>query len=370
MIIFKSVNKKKFIQIYLFRKTTEQLFKRIKKDEYISPDEVKSSWKEIEKENTRYFVESKRRSGRLILQELVAASFLLIFSLSVKMLIAPVGGNPSLSTDLLNERTLTSSVKEISLISSGKCISLANNSNVYYSKTGLINVNKKQVYGFQQGLRDKQSLQLNHLLVPKGKRVHVTFSDGTKMSVNADSHVVFPSVFTHGRREIVMQGEVYLEVTHNPQAPFIVKSNEFSVRVLGTKFDVSAYKFDKTASVVLVKGCVEVETKRKEKVRLSPNHLMSITTNGTKIERVDVSQYICWKDNMMILNSDKAGIILKRLARYYGVNIRCAENVENIPISGKLDLRSNVDEVINILKSSAFLRYKKDSKGYYVYLNR
>lgn len=365
------MNKKRLIQNYLFRKSAEHFFNRIKEEEYISPDEVKSSWKEIEKECT-FYPETLRKQNRVrfLLLGAAAVFLLLIIPFSTKMVMESMDSNPSLTADLLNKQIVPDNEKEISLISAGKRIILANNSTVYYYKTGLISVDKKQNYRFQQDRQGKQTEQLNHILVPKGKRVHITFSDGTKMSVNADSHVVFPSVFSHNQRQILMEGEAYLEVVHNPEAPFIVKTNGFSVKVLGTKFDVSAYKYDKTASVVLVKGCVEVETKRKEKVRLSPNHLMSITAIGTKIEEVDVSQYICWKDNMMILNSDKAGTILKRLARYYGVNIRCAKNAENIPISGKLDLRNNVEEVIDILSNSAFLKYRMNNKGYYVYSNK
>lgn len=100
------------------------------------------------------------------------------------------------------------------------------------------------------------------------------------MYVNAASHVIYPSVFNDDKREIAVEGEVFLEVAHNPKVPFIVKTKGLDVKVLGTVFNVTAYEAD-DISVVLVNGRVEVNSSAKEKMILNP------------------SQMVNWKDGMM-----------------------------------------------------------------------
>lgn len=84
------------------------------------------------------------------------------------------------------------------------------------------------------------------------------------MYINSGSHVIYPSDFDKDKREILVEGEVYLEVAKDPKRPFFVKTKDFDVKVLGTTFNVSAYKDDAIASVVLVEGKVEVDNNESE----------------------------------------------------------------------------------------------------------
>ena len=132
------------------------------------------------------------------------------------------------------------------------------------------------------------------------------------------------------------------------------------MKVLGTQFNICAYKEDAAASVVLVEGKVEVETTDREKTVLKPNQLVSIQEKGLDIKEVDVFGYICWKDNMMLLNNRIAGEVFDRLSRHYGCRILYDDNIKDIPISGKLDLREKPEDVVNILCQSLYLVYKVD----------
>lgn len=129
------------------------------------------------------------------------------------------------------------------------------------------------------------------------------------------------------------------------------------MKVLGTQFNICAYKEDAATSVVLVEGKVEVETTNKKKVVLFPNQLMSVDDKGPNIKEVDVFEYICWKDNIMLLNARTAGNVFDRLSRHYGRRIVCDSQLGNIPVSGKLDLREKLEDVVNILCQSLYLTY-------------
>ena len=169
--------------------------------------------------------------------------------------------------------------------------------------------------------------------------------------------VLASALFKNDRREIVVEGEVYLDVKKDPSRPFIVKTKDFEVKVLGTQFNICAYKEDAATSVVLVEGKVEVETTNKKKVVLFPNQLMSVDDKGPNIKEVDVFEYICWKDNIMLLNARTAGNVFDRLSRHYGRRIVCDSQLGNIPVSGKLDLREKLEDVVNILCQSLYLTY-------------
>ena len=268
-----------------------------------------------------------------------------------------------MSLALLQDDVFSLTENEVVLIENENRIRLEDESSIRYDVRGKSNVEENIVgRNIIEGGKGK-SEEINQIIVPKGKRVDITFSDGTRMYVNADTRVFYPAVFKKDKREIVVEGEVYLDVAKDPSRPFIVKANGFDVKVLGTQFNVCAYKDDASASVVLVNGRVEVSSGENDRSILSPNQMIEINEKGTNVKNVDVFEYICWKDNMMMLNDRKVGETLDRLSRYYGRKILYDDEIGNIPISGKLDLRKNMEDVINIVCQSLYLRYKTDAEN-------
>ena len=205
---------------------------------------------------------------------------------------------------------------------------------------------------------------LNQIVVPRGKRMHLMLSDGTMMYVNSESRVIYPARFKDNKREIAVEGEVYLEVTHNEKAPFVVKTVGCDIQVLGTILNVSAYK-NSNISVVLVKGRVEVSTAH-EKSILNPSQLLTLESGVMTTKVVNVAKYVCWKDDIMLLQNDRVSKILDDLSRYYGVPVWYDKNVQKLVLSGKLDLGESTDAVFDIVKESALLKMNKlEGGGYY-----
>ena len=108
---------------------------------------------------------------------------------------------------------------------------------IKYSKEGKVAVNSQVIKEEGEKARDEQ--EYNQLLVPPGKRARIELSDGTRLVVNSQSKVVYPRRFKGDIRKIYAQGEVFLEVAHDKKHPFIVESDGFNLRVLGTKFSIS-----------------------------------------------------------------------------------------------------------------------------------
>lgn len=244
--------------------------------------------------------------------------------------------------------------KDVELIlSENKKIAISEKeSQVEYNREGEVNVNSKKVESMVTEKEDR--LTFNQLIVPLGKRSSITFSDGTKIWVNSGSKVIYPMVFEKGKREIFIEGEVYLEVTADAARPFVVKTRQMDVKVLGTSFNVSAYKTDPNLQVTLVEGKVKVKAGNGYSDILSPSQQFDydIHTNEVKVQAVDVDNYIAWKEGYYQFERQPLNIVFKKLSRYYGVRIEWDEEVGKRTCYGKLDLKDKLEDVLDNLKDA------------------
>jgi len=342
-----------------FEQAGKDLLRKVHEAEPDKLPEALVSWQEIEARLDQPHT-SFRLRARYIWS--VAASIAVLISVGLYFGME-TKNDTSMSLALLENHTSALSGDEIVLIESEDKMQLKDESSIRYDVDGKSNVEEHVVKKETAEDKKEKKEEINQIIVPKGRRADITFSDGTRMHVNAGTRVFYPAVFKKEKREIIVEGEVFLDVTKDPSRPFIVKTNGFDVKVLGTQFNVCAYKEDAFASVVLVDGRVEVDSGKNNKLELSPNQMFEINDKGTKVKEVDVFEYICWKDNMMMLSERKVGETLDRLSRYYGRTIWYNEEIGNIPISGKLDLRENMEDVINIVCQSLFLQYKTDANN-------
>lgn len=346
---------KKTVNNKLFAQAGQDLLRKVQHTEATDRQAALASWEELEAR-----MKKKHPAFRLHPHYVwsVAASVVILFCIGVYFWTND-SQDSSMTLALLEKTPVSLPGNEIVLVEQGDKMQLKDEASIQYNTEGKSNAEENVVRREETIPKEEIKEEINQIIVPKGRRVDITFADGTKMYVNSDTRVFYPSVFRKDKREIVVEGEVYLEVKKDPARPFIVKANGFDVKVLGTQFNVCAYKNEK-ASVVLVDGRVEVQTGKKEKAVLAPNQMMNISDKGTDIKEVDVLEYICWKDNMMLLNGRKVGETLDRLSRYYGRTIHYSEEIGSIPVSGKLDLRENMEDVVNILCQLLFLQYETD----------
>lgn len=218
--------------------------------------------------------------------------------------------------------------------------------------------------GRRQKMEDIAAATWTRLIVPPGEHADVRLSDGTMLYANSGTEVELPSVFDAGKREIKVRGEVYLEVTEDAERPFYVLADGFEVRVLGTSFNVSAYPDDDAASVVLVEGSVAVSAGGQTGF-ISPGQKMEITGSGMSLSRVNVEEYVGWKDRVIIINGHPLSEILKKLQRYYGVDIVAEPGVGDLLIDGKLDLQEDISSVMDNLCILLPLEYIKQKPDQY-----
>ena len=236
-----------------------------------------------------------------------------------------------------------------------------------YEEEGWVNINKNEKLAIVEH-KEKEKAVYNQLIVPAGKRSMLTFNDGTRVWVNAGSKLVYPSCFEKNKREIFVEGEIYLDVSSNPEKPFIVRTNTFEVKVLGTQFNVSAYTDQSDMQVVLVSGAVEIRKNGISKEILKPNQIFSYNESRQdySVSTIDVSDYIAWKEGYYPFNRQDLAAILAKLSKYYTVQFKWSEKIKELSCSGKLDLKENVQEVLSTLEKTAPIEIKKISEREYI----
>jgi hypothetical protein len=215
---------------------------------------------------------------------------------------------------------------------------------------------------------DEQDAEYIQLVVPNGKRSCVELRDGTKIWVNSGSKLLYPSRFDRKKREIYIEGEAYLEVARNDTLPFFVHTVELDVRVLGTSFNVSAYRDDAFTEVILVSGRVEASAKESETVILAPNTCYHLEGQTGEVRQVDVYNYICWKDGIMKTEGAELQSIFKRLSRYYNVNIEIsAPHIEKVRYYGKLALEDDIEHILYNISLVEPIRHTREGNTIQIY---
>jgi len=253
---------------------------------------------------------------------------------------------------------------EIQVISGKKALAVeGTQAKVEYDNEGNLKVNKQTV-AVQGNISKNEEPVYNQLVVPFGKRAFLTLSDGSKLWVNTGTTVIYPVTFDKDRREIYVEGEVFAEVAHDTKRPFIVKTDKLDVQVLGTVFNVTAYKDDKQCSVVLVSGSVNVKPGKGKATLIKPSQMYAYTDQSATLREVDVENYVSWKDGIYIFKNEPIEDILLRLSRYYNVTMKLPSSPSGISCSGKLELKDDLNELLNGLSEITSMSFGVKDEEY------
>lgn len=191
----------------------------------------------------------------------------------------------------------------------------------------------------------------NTLSTPRGQLFKIVLPDGTKVWMNANSSLSYPSKFIGPERLVELHGEAYFEVSKNPEQPFIVKTNDQQVKVLGTHFNINAYENDLTTQTTLVEGKVEVQHQQ-QKILLTPNQQANFKGTALSKKNVDATEYITWREGYFTFHNATANEIMQQLARWYDLNVRLDDSEINERFSGKINKQMNLQEILTVLQTA------------------
>lgn len=196
----------------------------------------------------------------------------------------------------------------------------------------------------------------------KGERASVTLPDGTKVYLNAKSTLTYPASFSIKERTVHLTGEAYFEVKHDASAPFIVKTAEVRIKVLGTTFNLYAYPDDSWFEASLVEGSIEVTPYKKpeKQVHLSPYQKARYNpmTGEINVTGTDLRVETAWKRGDLMFRNQPFDDIISQLETFYGVNILTEGEYPEELFTGSYH-ESDIIQVLKNLQQHYTFEYQK-----------
>ncbi|MGO4773173.1 FecR family protein [Flavobacterium sp. W22_SRS_FK3] len=207
----------------------------------------------------------------------------------------------------------------------------------------------------------------NTLSTPTGGQYNIVLADGTKVYLNTVSSIKYPTQFNGEKRIVELEGEAYFEVAKDKSKPFIVKSGNQSIEVLGTHFNVHAYNNESVVKTTLLEGSVAV-THKNQKAILKPGQQSNVSDNFDKIaiRKVDVEAAIAWKNGRFKFDNAELKTVMKQLERWYGIKVEYRGDVSDVRFNGGTFMNKNLSEVLKVLELSD-IKFKVEGKTIIVY---
>ena len=197
-----------------------------------------------------------------------------------------------------------------------------------------------------------------------GETRNVTLTDGTVVTLNANSTLYFPNKFDKEKRAVLLEGEAYFEVAHNLEKPFIITSGEVETTVLGTKFNLRYFKDELVTELLLNEGKVAFEANGKKEIVL-PGEVIQFNAEKSELKKEQNSNpnILAWKTKELKFNETPFNDVIKTLQRYYNVKFELKD-------TGNLECRytgsfnkNTLNEVLEIMQLSTTFTFKnQDNK--------
>jgi transmembrane sensor len=217
----------------------------------------------------------------------------------------------------------------------------------------------------------------NEISVLYGSKSKITLPDGSVVIINSGSTLKYPTQFDKNSRKVFITGEGYFEVTKDKKHPFYVQTNNVTIKVLGTKFNVKSYADEQTVEATLVTGSIELYNSKneiKDENRLAvlkPNQQATFEIGKTKLlnniqdsitglrinDQVDVTQFIAWKDNRLVFRDENFVNLTHKLERWYNVEIEIKDDSLKKTLFSGVFVKESIEQSLNALKIATPFHY-------------
>jgi len=200
------------------------------------------------------------------------------------------------------------------------------------------------------------ALLFNTLATPRGGQYRLILPDGTGVWLNAASSITYPTAFTGNERVVRITGEVYFEVRKDPVRSFHVVFNTGAdsgkIEVLGTHFNINAYKDEGAVKTTLLEGSIKVVAK--ESTLLKPGQQVQLDGNGhaSPVKEADLEDVMAWKYGLFHFERTDIGTVMRQIARWYDVDVVFEGQPTKEKFDGDIPRNSQLTDVFKILELS------------------
>ena len=337
-------------------------FKRVQKNYYKEVDLI-----DAEKAYQKLTRKMHQRAKRPV-WSYAAAVIILLLGFSVLFLT-----DQNILSDTPPDKSMQISAKIIALPGTDKAVlTLENGQKIALEKGKNIHLSGRRVQGgqlvYDKGMKAK-AVKWNYITIPRGGKFHLKLSDGTQVQLNAESQLKYPVQFLQGqaRRVELIYGEAFFEAAsaqQNGGMPFKVSTSMQQVEVLGTKFNIKAYKDESFIATTLLEGKVAI-TDGINKQILKPNEqaYYDKETQTMTITQVNVYDVLAWIKGMFRFNNESLADLAKVLSRWYNIDIVIEnEPLKAVRFNGVLSKNQNLKEILNAINKTCPILYSKEGQ--------
>ena len=201
---------------------------------------------------------------------------------------------------------------------------------------------------------------------PSGQRAMVKLHDGTTVWLNASTTLRYPNHFAREERKVELDGEAFFDVEHNEHKPFVVSTEKLDIKVLGTKFNVFAYKGREEFNTALLEGSVKVYERMNEEKALfmNPNECVELKDNKLVKRPMGNTDFLLWKEGIYAFDDVPFEDIIKKFELYYDIVITVNNSkLMKYKFSGKFRQRDGVESALRTLRKVYYFTYIKDEEN-------
>jgi len=197
------------------------------------------------------------------------------------------------------------------------------------------------------------------VVAPLGQKSKLILPDSTVVWLNSGSKLSYTIFSENTKREVDLSGEAYFEVTRDKKHPFVVSTKDYEIKVLGTKFNVRSYDYDKATETALEEGKVAITFSNGKKYELIPGQVaLASNTANMEIKNADIRSIVCWKNNVLRFSNTPVKEMVPMLERWYGVHI----NVKNMDKAGEkcftMTIKTeSLNEALQLIKYVTPIKY-------------
>ncbi len=199
-----------------------------------------------------------------------------------------------------------------------------------------------------------------------GTQTRLQLPDKTIVFLNSGSRLKYPVSFKGlDQRRVELTGEAFFEVDHNLNNPFIVDLEKLSIKVTGTRFNVSAYESSNEFSCALVEGEVEIiQTTARNSiglVTLKPGEIARFNLIENRIYiylEDDMEKHYAWVEGKIVFRDDPIQIVADKLSNWYNIDVEIADRrLDNYRFTGTF-IEEPIDEILSVLSKTSPMKYR------------
>lgn len=311
---------------------------------------------------------SKPKMRKMYLQ-FVAAAMLVILGISL-LIVKQQTANSSRHRQLTAFEDVAPGNSGATLtLSNGKQITLSAITKGMVSEESGVEITKSATGELIYELKtyDKNVIGENTLSTANGQTYQIRLPDGSRVWLNAGSSLTYsPTLMKDGKRQVKLLGEAYFEITKDRSKPFVVQTEKQEIEVLGTVFNVNAYSNESVTRTTLLEGGIKIKTKNKERV-VRPGEQAITDGQQITIAKIDVENAIDWKNGDFYLNHVDFKEAMRKIARWYDVDIIYEYTVsDDMESGGWISRNRSLSQVVKSIESSGMVKFKIEGRKLYV----